>query len=326
MSNPAEFRAKMPVNIALIKYIGKDQEEKNQALHATISLRLPRCYTTVTLRAQPEQRLDTWCMHKNACKLSPQQIERFLDHLRQIKQHYNFAGCFSVYSQCNFPVAAGLASSASSFAALTVCAVDAVESILGIKQQQQLSNLEKAHLSRQGSGSACRSFFGPWCIWDKNSLQAKSFAEYDQLVHVALIISTAQKHISTSQAHELVTTSPLFAKRQDAIKQRYRNFLSALQHKDWGALYNIAWEEFIEMHRLCHTSKPSFSYCSSVVTKTLEILKSWWHENGDGPIVTMDAGPNIHLFFRQDQLYLRKRLLRRLRGIPMLYGTESIVD
>ena len=31
------------------------------------------------------------------------------------------------------------------------------------------------------------------------------------------------------------------------------------------------------------------------------MLQELWEQEGDGPIVTMDAGPNIHLLYRPEQ-------------------------
>ena len=41
-----------------------------------------------------------------------------------------FEGCFSIDSYNNFPLSAGLASSASSFAALSSCAIQSIEAIV----------------------------------------------------------------------------------------------------------------------------------------------------------------------------------------------------
>ena len=30
-------------------------------------------------------------------------------------------------------------------------------------------------------------------------------------------------------------------------------------------------------------------------------LQTLWEKEGDGPLITMDAGPNIHLLYRLDQ-------------------------
>lgn len=90
--------------------------------------------------------------------LSSQAQERFLQHLARIKAYFNYSGSFVVRSSNNFPTSSGLASSASSFAALTKCAALALSELTS----QPLPAIEEqARLSMLGSGSSCRSFSLP---------------------------------------------------------------------------------------------------------------------------------------------------------------------
>lgn len=56
------------------------------------------------------------------------------------------------------------------------------------------------------------------------------------------------------------------------------------------------------MHSLFETSRPPFSYFLPSTIQLLNTLRYHWEQTGDGPLVTMDAGPNIHLLWRPDQL------------------------
>src|SRR5207244_10966875 len=62
-----------------------------------------------------------------------------------------------IESRNDFPTAAGLASSASGFAALAVAACAAAG--------QKRSSVELSALARLGSGSAARSVPGGWAVW-----------------------------------------------------------------------------------------------------------------------------------------------------------------
>src|SRR5690606_1052562 len=101
-------------------------------------------------------------------KLNSQQEMRFLNFLKNIKQVFNYDGHFIVKSGNNFPSDCGLASSASSFAALTKVAAKAICEIqeIPLPPTNQL-----AELSRLGSGSSCRSFFAPWSFWSHDVIQ-----------------------------------------------------------------------------------------------------------------------------------------------------------
>lgn len=312
------FTKTMPANIALIKYIGK--EEGNIPLNPTLSFALPELITTAHLTYSPSLAKDCWKMDPKAPKLAYKSIERYLQHLKRVKEVYNFCGNFSVFAYNNFPMGTGLASSASSFSALTECALDAIYTVEKIQQKHQLSVHKKAMLSRMGSGSSARSFFGPWAIGDGDSMCEASFGNYDNLQHVVLILSAEQKRITSSQAHQLVRTSPVFLERQKNVQERHNQLYDALEKNRWHDAYKLTWEDFIEMHRMFHTAKPRFSYCNQKVTKILEHLQTWWQWHDDGPIVTMDAGPNIHLLFRADQTSMKNHLLKQLGNIKYLVG------
>ena len=312
------FSESMPANIALIKYIGKD--EGNLPLHPTLSLSLPELYTTVHLSYVPSLSKDIWEVHSKSPKLSYKSIERYLQHLKRVKEACDFSGNFSVYAYNNFPMGTGLASSASSFAALTHCALNAIYSIEKVHENHKISQESMAQLSREGSGSSSRSFFSPWAISESSQIRGHSFGAFDELDHIVLVLSTEQKHISSSQAHQLVRTSPVFHERQEKVGQRFNEMCKALKEGQWADVYQLAWDDFIEMHRMFHTARPRFSYCTKRVTKILEHLQTWWQWHEDGPVITMDAGPNIHLLFRKDQKQMQTHLLKQLGNIDYIVG------
>jgi diphosphomevalonate decarboxylase len=76
----------------------------------------------------------------------------------------------------------------------------------------------------------------------------------------------------------------------------------ALESKDWPKAYRITWREFQDMHALFTTAQPPFSYMSARSEEVLQNVQKFWQKEGDGPLVTMDAGPNIHLLYRPDQI------------------------
>ncbi len=229
--------------------------------------------------------------------LSTAAQERFLRHLGMLKTYFNYSGAFIVRSSNNFPHSSGLASSASSFAALTKCAVLALSELTNAP----LPAVEiQAALSRQGSGSSCRSFFSPWALWDGDTVKAVELP-YNHLIHEVIIISKAEKAVSSSAAHQRIITSPHYATRSDRARQNLTQLLDALTRQNWEAAYDICWREFQDMHHLFATCDQPFSYITDRCNTALDTVRDLWHRNGDGPIITMDAGPNIHLLYRTDQ-------------------------
>ncbi|MCR5224495.1 MAG: diphosphomevalonate decarboxylase [Alphaproteobacteria bacterium] len=283
-----------PSNIALIKYMGKT--EGNCPCNASLSYTLHDYWTEVSL--EENANADVFA---NANEFSEQAANRFLAHLAYIKKLFGYSGFFTVTSRNNFPHSAGIASSASSFAALTKCAAQAIGATISTEQMSEIS--------RHGSGSSCRSFFSPWCVWDENGAR-KAEIKIQNLRHELILIDSTRKAVSSSEAHKAVKTSLLFAGRPQRAAQRMTNLIAALNENRWEEAYHICWEEFADMHALFATSRPHFSYIQPKTLEWLTAIDRFWRTHKDGPIVTIDAGANIHLLWREDQKQLH---------IPSLY-------
>ena len=221
-----------------------------------------------------------------------------------IKDQFNVDENFIVKSCNNFPHSTGIASSASSFAALTKCAISAMCSIKNIPLPS-ISNMAK--ISKLGSGSSCRSFFSPWAIWQENKITNIEFP-YNELIHQTIIVSDTPKIVTSSQAHLMVTSSPLFQQRLDKIEERANNLIHQINNKNWFNIYQLVKEEFLEMHKLFETSKPAFSFMNESSKKIIDDVEYLWDSRKDGPLITMDAGPNIHLLYRKDQTSIANEL------------------
>lgn len=279
-----------PANIALIKYMGK--EEGNMPVNISLSYTIERFSTTVELDDAAE-----YDYLEDDLGLTREQRDRFLVHLRYIKSRMDFGGYFRVRSSNNFPHGAGIASSASSFAALTKVACKA---IADIESRPMLSSRELSEIARHGSGSAARSLFGPWCIFDRGEARSVEFPY--TIIHELILIDGARKKISSSEAHKLVRSSLLFSNRVERAHVRCQRLIDSLTSQNWHDAYQICWGEFWDMHALFETSTPHFGYIGGNTMHVLRRLEEFWLQHKDGPIVTLDAGPNIHLLWRDDDL------------------------
>lgn len=295
------IEASAPSNIALIKYMGKipgsSKGSGNLPTNSSFSLTLENLRTFVTI--EPKGKEDTWAPLAGfqAIQLSPTGLTKFLDHFKRLKETWNISGAFEIRSANNFPSDCGLASSASSFAALTLATYE-----LARESQKNLavSALELSKLSRRGSGSSCRSFFSPWAEWRGEGAEK---VDLDLKVeHAVLILESGKKVVSSSQAHERVTSSELFKGRPERAMNRLDHLRMALKSGAWQEAFELCWSEFWDMHALFETSQPAFGYMNSETLKALSVLRDVWTREGDGPLVTMDAGPNVHLILRPDQV------------------------
>ena len=334
-----KWEATAPANIALIKYMGKsDPSSKgftsfdldslgkdflkrrsfsslmkhNPSLNDSFSFTLNHFITKVKISEikTKHQGQDEWKPLKEnnlESKLSLKAQKRFLNFFIFLKEIFHIKEFYRLQSGNNFPHSIGLASSASSFAALTSATYNLARNKSFLLKDLSLTDL--ARLSRLGSGSSCRSFFAPWSFWKGEDILPVSFPKYN-LMHQVLIVEKKEKKISSSEAHKRVLSSPLFKGRPQRANNRLTQLFQALNKRQWGKCHSIVWEEFSDMHQLFETSSPPFSYKTASVKKTLEWLADYWNRNKDGPLVTMDAGSSIHLLYRQDQ----KTLMEQIRS------------
>ncbi len=292
-----KWSAESPSNIALIKYMGKSDVENNRPSNSSLSWTLNHLLSMVTLE-ESQKSEDSWQPLESQYPLLMSETGRlkFLKHFERMKKHFEIKGFFKISSANNFPADCGIASSASSFAALTQVCSTAFSELSG----KSISLQEQAYLSSLGSGSSCRSFLSPWVLWQGDQISLIK-TQIPDLLHMVVLVSSEPKKVSSSQAHRLVSTSSLFRGRTERAETRLKEFINASTKLNWPELFQLAWQEFWDMHALFETSYPSFGYFKPESIKLLNQARKVWEQKGDGPLVTMDAGPNIHLLWRLDQ-------------------------
>lgn len=307
--------ASAPSNIALIKYMGKIEGAGNRPTNSSLSWTLEDLRSFVVITHQPEASQDSWTPLKRSdlapMDLSQKSVGRFLMHFQNLKTQFGVDQSFLIESGNNFPSDCGLASSASSFAALTMAAVDLFAQ-MGNEKAKNANLADQAELSRKGSGSSCRSFFGPWALWYQEGVRPVEFP-MRPLHHQVIIVEDAVKAVSSSEAHRRVASSPKFLDRPLRAERRLAQLMDVFRdgcqsREVWRQAYQIVWDEFQDMHELFETSVPAFSYKTAKTHEVLDFLASLWEAEGDGPIVTMDAGANVHLLYREDQKGLAERI------------------
>jgi diphosphomevalonate decarboxylase len=298
--------AHAPANIALIKYMGKKDEQFNNPDNSSLSYTLNNFLSTVKLERINSNK-DVWkpltIQGLPQFILSEAGENKFLNHLAYIKKYFGYEGGFLVQSNNNFPHSSGMASSASSFAALTRCALFALSELMQIEMP---SVDEQAALSRLGSGSSCRSFYSPWALWKEDKVVSIELP-YQDLIHQVVVVNADQKKVSSSQAHQRVKSSLLYSTRCQRAEENLVLLLNAFKTNDWSCAYEICWREFQDMHLLFATCDQPFSYMTERSLTILNDLERFWDKQGDGPLVTMDAGPNIHLLYRSNQMDMARK-------------------
>lgn len=319
--------ASAPSNIALIKYMGKSDVGSNKPTNASLSWTLENLRTFVRIQIDHEFKQDQWnpfCREDlRPLKLSEKGLEKYLAHFDFLKKEFKISGFFKIESANNFPSDCGLASSASSFAALTqVCHQYYLQQSEGKARPYTLKELSR--LSQKGSGSSCRSFFSPWALWHDSGAEEIKLP-IQNLRHLVILCDETVKTVSSSQAHVQVLTSEMFKGRPERASERLQSLVAALRSSDWKLACQISWNEFWDMHLLFHTSKPSFMYLNGDSMFVLSALHKISESGKDVPLVTMDAGSNVHLLFKENQTDLYEKIKSQFADYYNIWSDEGLI-
>jgi diphosphomevalonate decarboxylase len=314
-------------NIAFIKYWGVDDATINLPQTSSISMTLADAYTTTTVEWSTDE--GPGVVGRNSARANTLQnrlqdeilidgrtltgeagarISRHLDRIRALAGTNRRA---RVASCNNFPMASGIASSASGFAALTVAACKALS--------LELSATQLSALARMGSGSAARSIFGGFVQWDRGVDHESSVArmlfppEHWQLTDLVAIVSSAEKKVSSEGGHRIAATSPLNQARVNHVKQLLPVVQEAIAQRDLVKLGDAMEWDALAMHSVMQTGTPSLLYWQPGTLEVVHAVRRWRDEEGIGVYFTIDAGPNVHVLCAADDV---PTVRMRLSALP----------
>ncbi len=295
-------------NIAIVKHWGARDLTLRLPTNDSISLTLDTATTTTTVRFDPDLKEDVVILQgKEASESARARVVAHLDRMRTLADVSLRA---YVESSNTFPIGAGVASSASGFAALTA----AGKAALGLR----LSQRGMSTLARLGSGSACRSMVGGWVHWVRGTCHEDSYAkqiappEHWDVRDVIAIVTDREKPVSSTEGHRRALTSPLFSARLARVKAIVPRVRDAIHGRDFRALGNLAESEALSMHAVMMTSAPPLLYW---LPATVELMHAVWAWRAEGLpcYFTIDAGPNVHILTLPEAV---KEIEGRLRALP----------
>jgi diphosphomevalonate decarboxylase len=213
-------------------------------------------------------------------------VSRFLDLVRE---RAGIAAPARVTSRNTVPFGAGLASSASAFAALAAAASRAA----GL----ELSGRDLSRLARRGSGSACRSIYGGLVKWNAGHDDATSYAQPVEcpmdLAIIVILISAKEKPMSSREAMRLtMRTSPLYPAWMRASADDMTRALAAVAASDLDALGEVVEANALGMHASMMAARPAVIYWLPQTVTALFAVRDL-RKNGYGAWSTMDAGANV---------------------------------
>ena len=283
--------ATAPANVALCKYWGKRDEDLHLPVTGSLSISMADKGTAAQIEPADQHRL--WI---NGKKIDPE--DSFAG--TPARRMFAFLDLFGVQAELRtrntIPVGAGLASSASAFAAV----VQALDAACG----WELTRREQSLLARLGSGSACRSIAHGFVEWRVGEAPdgLDSFAEplpatWPELrVGILTLCRNAKPVGSSDGMRRTVETSALYASWPDQVAHDLPALKQAIDARDMEALGRVAEQNALAMHATMLAARPAVMYWLPESVQAMQQVTDL-RRTGHAVAFTMDAGPNLKLLF-----------------------------
>lgn len=289
-----------PANIALAKYWGKRDRVLNLPVNGSLSISLGSHGSRTTIRAADADSITLNGVLAGEDSPLHRRTFVFIEHIRR-----GAPQPLAITSENTIPTAAGLASSASGFAALTRA--------LNAYWQLDLPDAVLSALARIGSGSAARSLWHGFVKWDKgeqmdgsDSIATPIVSDWQDLRIVLLPIDSGTKKTTSGDGMNHTTaTSPLYAAWPATAARDLATIETAIHTHDFTTLGVTAEANALAMHATMLAARPALCYLHGA---SLDALHRLWQQRADGLEIyaTIDAGPNIKILYqRRDEAAVR---------------------
>ncbi|HEY9724236.1 MAG TPA: diphosphomevalonate decarboxylase [Oscillatoriaceae cyanobacterium] len=308
--------ARAHANIALVKYWGKRDEALHLPMNGSLSLTLDALYTTTKVTFEPALSEDRFVLDGQPAREADRaKVSAFLDRVRALA---NTRVRATVESANHVPTAAGLASSASAFAALAAASTRA----LGLS----LDDEALSRLARVGSGSACRSIYGGFAEWRRGARAdgLDSFAvplasaEHWDLRMVVAVLEAGPKAVSSREGMRRTVASSVFYPGWLAgVEADLADARAAIAARDLDALGRVAEANALKMHATTLGATPPFTYWRGQTLVLLQAVAEL-RARGVGAYATIDAGPNVKVLCAPADLPTVQAALAAVSGVERL--------
>lgn len=294
----SSVQAFAPTNIALCKYWGKRNQELNLPMTSSLSISLGNKGATTELKIT-ENKFDSIILNNQSIDLSSPFSKRLIEFLNLFRVPDTLS--FQVTIHSNIPIAAGLASSASGFAAI----VQTLNSLF----DWQLQPHELSILARLGSGSACRSIWPGFVEWREgnradgmDSYGEAMIEQWPDLCIGLLILHDGEKPVSSREAMQrTVATSALYSAWPQKVNKDLSVLKDAISSKEFNLLGKTAESNALAMHATMLAAWPPIHYA---LPESVQAMQKIWNLRKEGLSLyfTQDAGPNLKLLFLKKDL------------------------
>lgn len=309
----AEAVARANSNVALVKYWGKRNEALNLPYTGSISITLGGLTTTVRATTRDDLGGDQVILNgRPGIPPATARITAYLDLLRRVAARPTR---LTVELESNFPVAAGLASSASTFAALAA----AGSAALGI----ELTPAQLSILARRGSGSAARSIFGGFVEWlggelgdgsDSYAIPIAAADHWDVGFAIAVTAEEPKPVGSGAGMAHSVKQSPFFPAWLEGQEQDLDAVRRGILARDLTVVGEAMEHNCLKMHAVALAARPSLLYWKPATLAVIARVQELRNECIEA-YFTIDAGPQVKVLCPLAERDAVADALRRVPGV-----------
>lgn len=305
-------------NIALAKYWGKADTLRNLTAVPSLSLTLAALRTVTTVCFDASLAGDEFVLGGELIFGRPLlRVRRLLDSVRAEAGEHRPARVESVN---DFPTAAGLASSASGFAALAMAATRAA----GL----ELSLTRVSALARAASASAARSLFGGYVSLAARAETAEPIAAgstFPLEMLVAVTLSGEKETASTDGMGHTQDTSPYYSAWVDSAPAIYEQVRRAVLARDFDALGPAVEHSALMMHASMLAARPALIYFAPATLRVMDRVRAF-RKSGGRAYFTMDAGPHVKVLVEPSAAAELERELEKLEGVSQVLRSAAGPD
>ena len=305
-------RARARANIALSQYSGQADIALNLPAVPSISMTLDGLVTDTEVEFVEGLGADEITL--DGRRATEKEAVRIVEMLERVRAAAKIPHHARVDTANKFPTAAGLASSASGFAALAAASTAAA----GLEWDEK----KLSALARWSSASAARSIFGGYAELPKGKLgrgalaakQLEDESYWDLRIVVAKTAKGPKKIGSTEGMERSRTTSPYYEAWLEKAPKLNNTVRRALRAKDLPKLGAAMEQSTLAFHTCAITAVPAILYWQPptiAVLRTIEALR----DRGVGVWATMDAGPHVKALCHVDDVRKVRAALKKTEGV-----------
>jgi diphosphomevalonate decarboxylase len=310
--------ARACANVALVKYWGKRDEERNLPAVGSISITL----ADLVASARVFESGETSRFSSRGLAVEGVAAERMAAYLDWLAAELGQRVRLAVDVDASFPVGAGLASSAAIYCATAAAGAAALD--------MRVDRTRLSELARVGSGSAARSVFGGWVEWARGELEDGSdsvatglLPEADWPVSMVIaVIREGPKDIPSRDAmRHVAQTSPLYPgwlEGQDVDLAAMREAIAA---RDFSRVGRIAEENCLRMHAITFAARPPILYWTPATLAAILAVRQL-REDGCPAYFTIDAGPQVKVLCEPANVERASEALAAVPGVLRVFSSR----